>query len=779
MKKITKKSIFSLFMVVMIFFGLFTGGMAVRADDPRVSSGKSLRIEKNTTTDDGNPDEEFEFHVSIWKEIIPVSHRLTCRITGVDQNYEILHGENAKKFHYTVILGNGYPGSTITAYRENSDDGSTWIRTDETLTFEFDSAGSAVRELDLANNQSLFIFCDWENITFNITQDPDNDYTTYINTVPGYSDSGTINNTASDFTNDGGHGTTPACFVAGTLIHTDNGTVPIEEVKTGDIVMAYDAYTGENAFVEVENTIAKSAEEIYVIRAGDELIKVTSEHEMYIFDQERYVPVKDLNAGDLLRTRDGVSVPIDSVELLSVTEDVYNLQIAGLSNYYVTETGFLTYNMNIPDENGVSEIHPDSRIYTQSSGDGVEAYIPVSQVFTQDDAPEGKSVTYKLTALNGAPLPSGGTGTEYLFEIDGTAETVIPIAYTAEGTYTYSICVVPDDREGYIFDTSEYTINVYVQQGITGLTADIIIYDLNGGKVSNAEFVNGYGDDDPFIDPDAISPPLTGQSMDSDAMTGILRTASYDFSQFTRYLDLSGYGEPVSDLPGTYRVKIKRGESLEIPNIPDGFQYEVYEVKSDGQKALPGDKVKTDWELYSQSNTTGTFNGADNTAGFTNRYSPDAKHVLTVNKAVTGNLGEKYRKFDFKVKVTNGSEVLDLTSYGGTANRDGSYGFKLANNDSLVISDIPAGCAYEITETDYSADGYTTYVDGAQGRAASGTLTEDTVHAFINYKNAVIPTGRNNGRGSYRIWLLLACAAGLCVAALFKKPQKRHDAGEL
>ena len=44
------------------------------------------------------------------------------------------------------------------------------------------------------------------------------------------------------------------CFVAGTLIVTDDGHYPIETIKVGDYVWATDEETGETALKKVVNT---------------------------------------------------------------------------------------------------------------------------------------------------------------------------------------------------------------------------------------------------------------------------------------------------------------------------------------------------------------------------------------------------------------------------------------------------------------------------------------------------------------------------------------------
>ena len=43
-------------------------------------------------------------------------------------------------------------------------------------------------------------------------------------------------------------------FVAGTLVHTDKGLVPIEKIRVGDNVLSQTEGTGEKAYKKVVNT---------------------------------------------------------------------------------------------------------------------------------------------------------------------------------------------------------------------------------------------------------------------------------------------------------------------------------------------------------------------------------------------------------------------------------------------------------------------------------------------------------------------------------------------
>ena len=76
-----------------------------------------------------------------------------------------------------------------------------------------------------------------------------------------------------------------ACFVAGTLVHTDKGLVPIDQIKVGDMVLSRDENNpdGENAYKRVLSTF-KSAEkqriiyQSFITRHGTGYLFCTEDH---------------------------------------------------------------------------------------------------------------------------------------------------------------------------------------------------------------------------------------------------------------------------------------------------------------------------------------------------------------------------------------------------------------------------------------------------------------------------------------------------------------------
>lgn len=116
-----------------------------------------------------------------------------------------------------------------------------------------------------------------------------------------------------------------------------------------------------------------------------------------------------------------------------------------------------------------------------------------------------------------------------------------------------------------------------------------------------------------------------------DTDTGIKQY--YDFS-ISDNLENIGNNE--------YAFNLSSGDVKVFENIPDGFEYEVYEIDENNRVINVGDSPNDEWKLVSVENNTGVLN--DNTT-VTFKNLKSAK--LTVKKKTIGDVPET---FDFVVK---------------------------------------------------------------------------------------------------------------------------------
>jgi len=138
-----------------------------------------------------------------------------------------------------------------------------------------------------------------------------------------------------------------ACFIDGTLIKTKNGYIPIENIKIGDSVYSFDTETNTIGLSIVNNNLKKEVTEFYEITTEKEKIIVTSEHPFFVVNKG-WIKVKDLKISDLLKSSIlGFSLKILNIEMLTGKINVYNIEVSGHHNYFITKSEILVHNKDI------------------------------------------------------------------------------------------------------------------------------------------------------------------------------------------------------------------------------------------------------------------------------------------------------------------------------------------------------------------------------------------------------------------------------------------------
>jgi hypothetical protein len=59
------------------------------------------------------------------------------------------------------------------------------------------------------------------------------------------------------------HQVRPGCFVAGTLVHTKDGPLPIEKIRVGDLVLSQPQMRGELSYRRVLQTFMYEEHNVY------------------------------------------------------------------------------------------------------------------------------------------------------------------------------------------------------------------------------------------------------------------------------------------------------------------------------------------------------------------------------------------------------------------------------------------------------------------------------------------------------------------------------------
>ncbi len=140
------------------------------------------------------------------------------------------------------------------------------------------------------------------------------------------------------------------CFVAGTLVDTEDGLRPIEQIEIGDRVWARDEATGETALRPVTDLIQRHERVIWQVSLtgsdGEvESFETTDDHPWWIAGQG-WKKTEELVAGMAVVTRDGRGMVLNSVEETERTDATYNLTVAEFETYFVGEQRVLVHNCN-------------------------------------------------------------------------------------------------------------------------------------------------------------------------------------------------------------------------------------------------------------------------------------------------------------------------------------------------------------------------------------------------------------------------------------------------
>lgn len=145
-----------------------------------------------------------------------------------------------------------------------------------------------------------------------------------------------------------------SCFVAGTRIATPSGPRPIEALKPGDLVIAFDLAAQRTVARRVASVSRSRSREILRLEAAGRVLRVTRSHPFYETTRERFVRVDELDLRSFLLAEgpDGPhAVPITALAVEATKEEVevFNLHVDGDEHNYFAE-GILVHNKSPADD---------------------------------------------------------------------------------------------------------------------------------------------------------------------------------------------------------------------------------------------------------------------------------------------------------------------------------------------------------------------------------------------------------------------------------------------
>ena len=134
-------------------------------------------------------------------------------------------------------------------------------------------------------------------------------------------------------------------FPAGTLIAVKDKLVPIETIKLGDQVWAYNEKENKAELAKVEGTFSRFAQQIVEIKLiNSETVQATPEHPFWV-EGKGWVKAEHLKADYEFKTLYNTKIKVIKVSYTPKSTPVYNFNVAQLHNYFVGQAKSLVHNM--------------------------------------------------------------------------------------------------------------------------------------------------------------------------------------------------------------------------------------------------------------------------------------------------------------------------------------------------------------------------------------------------------------------------------------------------
>jgi tetratricopeptide (TPR) repeat protein len=140
--------------------------------------------------------------------------------------------------------------------------------------------------------------------------------------------------------------TLTTCFVAGTPVRTMEGFLPIEKIRTGDLVLSQDVATGALEFRPILVVHHNPPNRTLRISLSDNQVLVASVYHRFWRSGKGWAQARELKPGDLLRSL-GSTLRVVSVEPGKV-EPLFNLDVAQNRSFFVGESNVLVHDNTLP-----------------------------------------------------------------------------------------------------------------------------------------------------------------------------------------------------------------------------------------------------------------------------------------------------------------------------------------------------------------------------------------------------------------------------------------------
>ncbi|MFD9410177.1 ricin-type beta-trefoil lectin domain protein [Streptomyces sp. NPDC059989] len=207
-------------------------------------------------------------------------------------------------------------------------------------------------------------------------------------------------------------------FTAGTdVLLADGSSKPIEELGTGDEVLATDPETGETGAKDVTATIYTEDDKKYVdvsiqTDEGVKTITTTDHHPFWSESDQAWKNAGDVKPGTTLRTDEGAPAPVVQTRTYQAFNETYNLTVADLHTYYVLA--------------GMTPV----LVHNDAGGLGPSREVFIAQLIGGEVAKgsDGQDIKIHMPNVGSSGLDVRGPNGEYVF-VGGAAKAKNPAKF--------------------------------------------------------------------------------------------------------------------------------------------------------------------------------------------------------------------------------------------------------------------------------------------------------------------------------------------------------------
>ena len=378
-----------------------------------------------------------------------------------------------------------------------------------------------------------------------------------------------------------------------------------------------------------------------------------------------------------------------------------------------------TFNVNSSDVREQSTLHNVEITNTKNTYGDLKLTktltgndIDQNQIFHFNISLTGQNVESSYTAVKTSGSGTSTTtitGTNGQFSVSFKAGEEVVVKNIANGTH-YVVTEVEANTDGFITTAT----------GESG--------DINGGTtapVQTAAFTNTRNSEGALI----ISKQLRGNTIEGNQ----------SFSFEVTLTDSNGtavsgtFSEYVFDANGKHTFTIKGGETIRINGIPNNTNYSVTEASIssyENPKYVVNGREETD-------TASGTIKGSGEQKVQTVKIINEKNTTgsLSIEKTVRGNTTST-DSFVFTITVEGaGTKEYGLSGLSSLTNIsfvDNVATLTLTGGEKAIISGLPNGAAYTVSEASYTSSGYTTVSEGESGNIDHTVIK---TAKFYNTKN--------------------------------------------